>query len=258
MATIKDKLHFNYDGKWSDEFNLIHVVLGSGMYEETLMANRSIIENKSKGNYKPFFSGIDETPLSFEMNIAFENKYTDKDLDDIIRWLFSDYYKPLYFEGREDRIFYCMPDGDSLLTHNGLNEGYITITMRCNSSNLYSPISFTPLHTIIDNSTKTIDIYNNGHYTIYPEISIEKIDDGKVTIISKNNGDAIFEIINLKNNEQIYINCEKEIIVTDSITNKYRYNDVIGEYIKLSYGRNTFEIIGNCKIQLRYQARYKF
>lgn len=258
MTTIKDKLYFNYDGIWSNEYDLIHVVLDSGMLEETLIANRTILENKAKGNYKPFFSGIEESPLSFEMHIAFENKYTDKNLDDIVRWLFSDYYKPLYFEGKEDRIFYCMPDGDSLLTHNGLSEGYITINMRCNSPNLYSPVSFTPLYNIINNTKQTIDIYNNGHYVIYPEISIEKIGDGKVTIVSKNNGDAIFEVINLKNGEQIYINCEKEIIVTNSITNKYRYNDVLGEYIKLSYGRNTFEITGNCKIQMRYQARYRF
>lgn len=258
MATIKDKLYFNYDGVWSNEFNLMHVVLDSGMFEETLMASRSILESTTKGNYKPFFSGIEESPLSFEMNIAFENKYTDKNLDDIIRWLFSDYYKPLYFEGKEDRIFYCMPDGDSFLTHNGLSEGYITITMRCNSPNLYSPVYYTPLYTIIDNSKKAIDVYNNGHYVIYPEISIEKIGDGKITIISKNNGDAIFDVNNIKTGEQIYINCEKEIIQSDSLTNKHKYDDVFGEYPKLSYGRNTFEIVGNCKIQFRYQARYKF
>lgn len=258
MPTIKDRLHFNYDGKWSSDFDLINVVLDTGMYEESLVAGRTIIENKSRGNSKPFFSGIEETPLSFELNLAFEGKFSDRKLDEVIRWLFQDYYKPLYFDGKEDRVFYCMPDGDPIFTHNGLEEGYITVNMRCNSSNLYSPISTTPQYTVTNNGKVTIDIYNQGHYTIYPEISIEKIDDGKVTIVSKNNGDAIFEILNLKGSESIYINCEKEIIESNSITNKYKYNDVIGEYIKLEYGRNTFEVTGNCKIQIRYQAKYRF
>lgn len=258
MPTIKDKLNFNYDGRWSSDFGMIHVVLDSGMYQESLISARAIVENKVRGNNKPYFSGIEEEPITFEMNIAFENGYTDKLMDDVIMWLFGDYYKPLYFEGREDRVFYCMPEGEPYLFHNGMNEGYITITMRCNSSNVYSPISITPLYTIIDNATKVIDVYNNGHYTIYPEISIEKIGDGKITIISKNDGGAIFEILNLKNTESIYINCEKEIIESNSLTNKYKYNDVLGNYIRLAYGRNTFEIIGNCKIQMRYYAKYRF
>lgn len=257
MPTIKDKIRFNFDGKWSSDFGLVHVVLDSGMYEETLSANRSIVEGDVSGRNKPNFYRVNETPLEFEMNIAFEKKFTNEDIDKVIRWLYVDYYKPLYFEGEEGRVFYCMPVGNSLITHNGLKEGFITITMRCDSSNKYSPVFMSPTYNISDGESKSIDLYNDGHFTIYPEISIKKIGNGNITIVSVTDGGKIFEIRDLTNTEDIYINCEKEIIDTD-IIGVNRYNNILGEYPKLTYGRNTFEIEGSCEIQFRYQLKYRF
>lgn len=257
MPTIKEKIRFNYDGKWSDEFGLMHVVLDSGMFEETFVASRDIVETENPRTNKPFFNKIKEAPLEFDMVLAFENGYDDSIIDKVVRWLFGNYYKPLYFDGADNKVFYCTPISDSSIVHTGFNKGYFTIKMRCDSSNIYKPVSLTDEYDLSDIDSKIIDIYNEGHYTIYPEISIDKIGDGKITIISKTDGDNIFEILDLADGESLYINCEKEMIETD-VVGLYRYNNVLGEYPRLTYGRNTFEIQGNCKIQFRYQVKFKF
>jgi phage-related protein len=255
MPTIKDKLYFNFGGIWSNDYNLMNVVLDNSMYEESLVAPREIIETKVRNSNKPIFHSIDESPLQFEMTVAFESAYTDEDIDSIIRWLFVDYYRPLFFEGKEDKIYMAMPIDDPKIVHNGLNEGYFTLMMRCDSSNLYSPTVTTELETIIDN--KTITIFNDGHYDIYPEISFIKNGAGNITIQSLDDDGNIFEVRDLTNLEDIYINCEKETIQTD-IIGMYRYDKIIGEFPRILYGENRFKITGSCSIQFRYKIKYRF
>lgn len=255
MPTIKDRVRFNYDGVWSDTHKLLHVVLDGSMFEETFVATRELVETKVKGNSKPLLHSIDDSPLEFEMTIAFEEDYTDARIDSIIRWLFVNSYKPLYFEGKEDKVYMCLPIGDASIVHNGLNQGYFTIQMRCDSSNVYSPNTTTNLVNVV--GTSTITIANNGHFDIYPEISIKKNGIGTVTIESLDDGGSIFEVRDLTNLEDIYINCEKEIIETDAI-GVYRYDNIIGEFPRLVYGQNRFKVTGDCQIQFRYKNKYRF
>lgn len=255
MPTIKDSLHFNYNGIWSDTYGLIHVVLDNGMFEETFVAPRKINETKVRGNSKPLFHSIEDDPLEFDMVIAFEDGFDAVKIDAIIRWLFVDYYKPLYFEGKEDKIYYCMPVNDSKIVHTGLSKGYFTLKMRCDSSNVYSPYITTNMETVV--GIKTITIENEGHFDIYPEISILKNGNGTVTIQSLDDGGKIFQVSNLNNNEDIYINCEKETIETNLI-GVYRYDNIVGDFPRLIYGTNRFQITGDCNIQFRYRNKYRF
>lgn len=254
MPTIKEKLYFNFNGKNSKEFNLIHINTSSGMFEDLLVASRSFNEIKPKGSEITYVNNIENTPLEFELNLAFTTDFSDSDIDNIIRWLYVDYFKPLYFEGAENRIFYCMPSGDSKLTHNGLKQGYFTLTMRCNSAFVYSSIIKSPQYDLSDGSVETIRIFNDGHLDVYPEISILKIGDGNITIT---NNDNIFEINNLTNMEDIYINCWKEVIITDAIGVSH-FDDIIGDFPSLKCGVNIFEVTGTCKIQFKYQFKYRF
>lgn len=259
MPTIKENILFNYDGRWSDDFGLINISLSNSMYEETLVANREIIEVDIKGNDTPLFQGFKNTPLEFEMTIAFTEKYTDERVYEIIGWLFSDYYKPLYFYGREDRVFYCMPTGDSSIVHNGLKEGYFVINMRCNSPFTYSPITTTEIYDLSDGVAKTIELMNDGFGVLYPEISIEKIGAGSVSLQNLSNNGLIWEIRNLSDRENVYINCEKEIIKSDlENLGVYHYLDTSGNFPKLLKGRNTITITGRCKVQFKYRYKYRF
>jgi phage-related protein len=258
MPTIKDSLYFNYDGTSCKNFKLVHVNLDSGMLEEQLVAERSINELQVRGNDTPLFHGVEETPLEFEMTIAFEKEFTDLDIDNVILWLFKDTYRPLYFEDKPNRVYHCMPVGSSTLAHNGLREGYFTVTMRCKSSKISSPTQLSPKHTVGSTGTKRVSIQNLGHVEIYPEISIKKIGAGHITFTRVSDGE-IFEIRNLTNQEDIYINCEKEIIETD-IVGVYRYDNVVGDFhdMGLKVGITEFDIEGACEVTFRYTYKYKF
>ena len=255
MSTIKDKIYFTYNGLNSRDFGLMSIETGSGMYEEQLVADRSIIETSTR-NGKPLFNRIDEKPLSFSLNLAFEKKFDEFAINEIIDWLFQDYYKPLYFEGKEDRIYYCMPEGSSSIVHNGLMEGYATLIMRCDSSRLYSSEITTEQLSYNGITPVEKEIINIGHYDISARISIDKVGDGDVSIT--NNGDT-FMITGLKNNESIYIDSDREIIESD-IINTYRYNNIVGEfeYLTLKKGLNNIVISGGaCIVQIKYTNRYK-
>lgn len=257
MPTIREKIRFNYDGIWSDTRNLKSVTLDNSMYTDILVASREIKETESRGNGKPLFQGVTTSPLEFEMTIAFEDRFTDSDIEDIIEWLFPDYYKPLYFESKEDRIFMAMPVSDSSLVHNGLKQGYFTIVMRCDSSYLYSPTILTETYTITPSSPLELTIDNDGHYVVYPEFSLYINNSGHIEIISLDDDGDIFEIRDLVKGEDIYLNSEKEIIETDAI-GVYRYDNLIGDFPRLKKGRNRFKISGDCTIQVRYKKRYKY
>lgn len=271
MPTIKDKLRFNYNGVWSDTYGLINVVQDNGLYEEKFIAQREIVETKIRGNSKPLFHSLEDMPLEFEMHIAFQEGFDDNKLDSIIRWLFVDNFKPLYFEDNENKVFYCMPISDSTIAHNGIGEGYFTITMRCDSSYAYSPVTTSTIENVT--TSKTITIVNNGHFDIYPEISLYKKGNGTIVIESLDDYDvkfdytqvpnaiitiaSIFEIRDLTDLEDIYLNCEKEIIETDAV-GVYRYDKIIGDFPRLLKGTNRFVITGDCDIQFRYKEKYRF
>ena len=71
MPTIGESLHFNYDGKSSKDFGVIHISLDGGMFEETFVAPRAINETRIRGNDTPLFHSIEEEPLEFDLPIAF-------------------------------------------------------------------------------------------------------------------------------------------------------------------------------------------
>lgn len=257
MPTIREKLNFNFDGIWSEQFGLISINVAGGMFEETLVSGREVIETRTRGNRKPMFHSIESSPIEFQMTIAFTGKFIDEKIDDVIRWLFVDYYKPLYFEGREDKLYYCIPVGDSSIVHNGLNEGYFTILMRCNSSSVYSSVIITD-NTIVSD-TRNVTIKNIGHYDIYPEISIKKTGSkGDISIQNMNDvGSGIFYIRDLAINESIYLNCEKEIIESNLI-GVSRYDNINGNFTRFLIGDNLIKIKGSCEIQFRFQHEFKF
>src|SRR5690606_34547459 len=182
-------------------------------------------------------------------------KFDDNLIDEVIVWLFKDYYRPLYFENNPNKIYYCMPVGEASIVHNGLKEGFITVSMRCKSSRVMSPVFTTETYDF-SSGTGSLSISNEGHFEIYPELSIVKIGDGHVTITK--NGE-IFEVRDLTNLEEIYIDSRKELIESD-IVGVYRYDNVVGDFhdLAMDLGNNTYNIQGSCKISFRYSFKYRF
>jgi len=253
---MREYTHFYYDGISSMEMGLINVNVSGGLLEESFLPSRKINETKIRGNDKPYFSSIERESLEFELQFAFENGFDKKKLVKVAKWLDQEYYKEFYFVENPDIRFFCMIDDDSQLTHNGLNQGYISITMKCDSPYKYSQEY---LSHELDFSTNTVDgtnyeFMNHGHKILKPELWIYKVGDGDVEIINRANN-QFFQFINLKDGETVYVDNEGEHIETD-LVGTYRFDNFNDEYLELETGRNILNIKGKCKLQFRY--RFKF
>lgn len=259
MSTRMDKEYFNYDGKSSRDFGVISVNLGNDMLEESILGSRTISEDVMYGNNNPNLKSIETAPKEIPMIIAFEDGFKDgREVNRVMQWLFQDMYKPLFFEESLDKIYYCIPVGDAALVHNGLRQGYVKINMRCNSPYVYSQYHISDLYDLSsDNSGTILTIENHGDYDLFPEISIRKIGDGNIEFENISNDGYIYEVLKLINEEEIYINSEKEIIETN-LLGIYRYDNVVGRRIKLGYGINHIKVTGNCFLQFRYQYKFMF
>jgi len=253
---LKETTDFYYDGIFSVDMGLLNCQVSTGLYEETFLAEKNINEISIRGNDIPYFQGVTRSPLTLNLQFAFENTWEEDIIRSIARWLNQDYYKPFYTTSNVNRIFYCMYNGSVDLLHNGLKQGYLNIQMRCNSPYSYSPTYTSPVY---DYSTNTVDgtvlqFTNSGDIDIYPEISIIKVGNGDVSIINQTNGNQEFKFTGLLDGEEVYINCEKQIIET-TLPNEFRYESFNDTYLQLKYGTNNLLIKGNCKIQMRYQFR---
>src|SRR5690606_24020937 len=123
----------------SVDMGLFNCNVDGGMFEEVFVASREIKEVTVAGNDKPYFQKVIYSPLEFNLTFAFEHYYDEKRIREVARWLCQEYYKPFFTVDNPNRIFYCMMKGDSKLVHNGLKQGYITLTMRCDSPYSYTP-----------------------------------------------------------------------------------------------------------------------
>ena len=256
MATIKEEFYFNFDGVNSKDFNLLAVDLGSGLYEEILAPSRTINQtetNNKRRRTRNIFHNIQEGTRSFELNLAFEEGYTEESLDEIVRWLFKDYYKPLYFENKENRVMFAMISGDSTIVHNGLNQGYFTVTVETNSPYLFSQLK-TGGRTITNTGVLTLE--NDGHLPVFPEFSIKKNGNGDLRFDTQ---DGNVLIVNLTNGEELYIDTMRGIIETD-VLGEYRYDNIRAgelEDLFLGVGNKEYAITGSCRIDYRYREAYR-
>lgn len=253
---IRDSLEFNYNGISSFDMGLLNVNYSTGLLEEPFLAERSILERKIRGNPKPYFQGVEESPLVVNLTFAFTDTWDEKKIREIARWLRQDYYKPLYFSDNPNRIFYCLYTGSPTLLHNGLKQGMINIQMRCDSPYAYSPTYISPEYDLSNNTIEgtLIQFINDGDTELYPEISIIKNGVGDIEFYNQTNGNKYFKLTNIDDNEEIYLNCEKEIIIS-SLPNIYRYDNFSGEFLKIIYGINNILIKGNCKVKFRWRYR---
>ena len=137
-------MHFVYDGQSSKKFGVYMAQIGGGLYNESFLPNRKITEKRIANREKPYFQGIESDPLQFQMTIVIHEWDIVDNKRQIARWLFQDYYKPLYFESNPERIYYAIIDGNSQLFHNGITtyndaHAYINVNVRCDSPYAYTP-----------------------------------------------------------------------------------------------------------------------
>lgn len=156
-------IHFYYDGVYSVDMGLLNCTIDGGMFEETFLPTMEIVETKVAGRDKPYYQSTELEPLEFELTFAFEHGYDERKIREVAKLFFQPYYKPFYTVDNPNRIFYCKPNGDSKLIHNGAKQGYITLTMRCESP--YSYTQKVTTHPMKFNGTKVTKTINENTFS---------------------------------------------------------------------------------------------
>ncbi|MCG7406384.1 phage tail family protein [Paenibacillus sp. ACRRX] len=162
--TIRNAEYFTYNGISSQTFGIVNVNVSGGLLEEAFAPTRNITEFRIAGRDKPYSQTIQKEPLKFHLTFAFEEGWDTSKIREVTKWLTEvDYYKELSFSTDPERIFYAIVVDDPTLLHNGMNEGYLTLTFRCSSPYSYSPVYTSQIYEFQDRTyEQTIDTFDKG------------------------------------------------------------------------------------------------
>lgn len=250
MAQFLDYSTFYWNGVSSERYGLYIVSTGSVNEERIFGLNSSMVfEDK-------IFTGRKDDIYKLNIEIMKLDAFNmvlpmhEKEYDEIIKWLTVDEPKILEVAGI---IHYGMFTSGTEF-HNPKRQGIINLTFESASPYPYSKVLTSILKV---SGSKTIKLENKSNVSnkIYMDIDIEKTGvAGSVEIVNRRIGKS-FKINNIAVGEQIRVLGES-VFEVESITNKTRnmYKDLeYDEFPYLNYGANNIEIIGDCKIRIRYQ-----
>lgn len=245
---IRDSLYFTYNDESSEKYGIVNVSIDSGMQSEPFASNREIQEIEIPGNEQPYFQRVKRRSLEFTMQFAFEEKWDKTKIQEIKRWICQDYYKPLIFSEDPDRIYYAMVKDNSTIVHNCLQQGYVELHFRCKDPFAYSSANETSALV-----AGTYSIYNDGDVSMFPEMWITTIGSGNVSIANVTTSKTT-TFTGLAALETVYVNNEKEDIVSDTTLPRYSaYNNVP---LELPVGDNQITITGDATVKFKYQFKY--
>lgn len=252
---MQQSLSFTYDGVSSKDLGTVMINSSGGLFNETFLPSRNILEDKVNGRPKPYFKGVDIEPLSFPISLYISGWRDRNNLREIARWLFKSYYKPLIFESDPDKIYYAMFIGNSDLIHNGCKDGYITLNVRCDSPYKYSNIKTYNIQANPSGVEKTFN--NDGDVLIRPSMKITMKNAGDIKIINQANGQE-FIVNNLQEGEVLDVDCANETITSsEEYRGIYRYddhNDVWLDFEECSEAKFTF--IGDFDVEFKLEYAY--
>jgi len=254
---IRSSEWFSFDDVYSSQYGIKNVTIDTGMYEEHFTRERKIIEKKIKGRSKPYYKEIESEPLTIPVTFAFMNSWDDSSIREVIRWLTSPtQYKPLIFSQNPSKIYYALAVDKPDLIHNGLSQGYVQMTFRCNDAYAYSPIYLSQIYDLTSNPIYTdIQLTNNGDEIIYPEIFVDKIGIGDFSIQNLSNSGETLLFEDLSDGEELYIDGENEQIETNLLLTD-RYDNHNNIFLSFPLGVNTLRVYGNIKLRFRYQEKF--
>lgn len=252
---IRDQIHFSYAGKKSSDYGLYNINLEGGMVHDVFVSPRTIGEIPIRGKDKPYFQEVKREPLTFSVSFSIGEPKDFVNLQNIAKWLCGqEYYQPLFFAPEIHKIYYALFVEDSELIHTTMDSGYINLTARTNAPYAFSPIFITREYSFA--GTENIIIKNAGQLPIYPEVYVTMPGDASpgFSINNLTDENTGFSFSQLANGEQLYINCEKQFIET-SEHNTYRYNNMLGDFIRLLPGNNRLKLQGYTSMYFRYQCK---
>jgi phage-related protein len=261
---IRQSLYFTYAGIRSDDMGVVNVNISSGMQSEPFAASISIREVVIKGNSRPYFQGIQQSPLEFTVTFAFNSTFTSDDLRAVSRWLYEpNFYSPLqFFDGTgEDlnQIYYALFVGEPEIVHNSANAGYINLKVRCNDAYAYSGIYTSEIYDYTTNSVGgTSYVFENlGDVETQPLVIVEIVSGSTFTITNTSDSGKVLSFTGLGVSEVVTIDCENEIIASSLGLDRYDNMTTSSDFFKIPRGFNYMNIKGNVKIQWKYENKYR-
>lgn len=250
-----ESLDFYFDGISSVDMGVRQVTTESGLFNEQFIAPKRINEEKIRGNDKSYLLGVERDSLSFPLTLWFENGFDEEKLNEIAFWLDQNQYKPFYTADNPDRIFYCMSTDSSEHIHNGIQQGYLKLNMKCNVPYTVTPV-YDETHDFSTNTTSGMDLtfINNGIWECKPFLTIKMLEDGDLSIVNTSDGGREFKFTGLSNGETVRVDNEMEDIESD-IPGVWRYDSFNDNYLTFPRGYNYLKVYGKCQLEFKYRFK---
>ena len=254
--TIRASQYFIFNGIYSTNLKISNCNVSTGLLEEPFTYSRTVNTITIKGRENPYLQYIEPNPLKFTVTLFFEEGFNSDSLRELVRLLDQPYYSPMIFSEDLSKIYYCLLEDDNSLSHNCINQGYVTLSFICNSPFCYTQ-TYTQLYDLSINNTYTDIVFiNNGDVNCKPKLYIQKINNGNFSIVNLSNIGIEFKFTGLLDQEEISINNEHEIIIT-SLLGTHRYNDFNDNYLSIPRGVNNLRITGTAKFKFEYEFKLK-
>jgi hypothetical protein len=173
---------FQFGNYASGTDDVLNVTLENDMYNENIRGSRSIIEDKVQGVEAPYFFYVDDEPLEFEVNFAFEAKGKDEIKIMMRNLLAAKTYSQLKFGEYNGQNFVQQSPtynvifvGEPAISFIGRNvdgvlkyDGYFTLQARCDRPYGYLPVNipFVSGSGVTHNSIADIEVYPNIVITV--------------------------------------------------------------------------------------------
>jgi len=249
--------HFVYDGVKSEDMGIYIIKTSSSMIERQFAGEREIVSEMVNGNHTPYILGQKVQPLKLKLQLSpLEEQWTSELKASVMRWLNNGKFNEFYSTDDVNRRFFISYVGSPTISLSGSEQGWIDVDFVNIDCFVRSPVYEKRFDLSTINSPSIVELENLGDRTIYPnEMWIEKVGAGDLSIRNLSDGGRDFKFTGLNNGEKLYIKNMDRYIETN-IPSTYRYDSFSGNYIRLNYGVNRFEVTGPCRLKIEY--RYEF
>ena len=245
---------FKFNDKVSSEFGLYLASLDTSTKNAPFAVERTINEEKVRNNPIPYFFGMTEQSLYFKLTMYREEEWDYDTKVEIVRWLFQDEYKQFISEDHPSIIYNCIVTDRPEKILVGNVQRLIELNFRCDAPWAWSPVLGTTYDLSDNTTTKTLQFENRSNIVkyYYPEIWIQSLDGGTISLKNYSDGGREFKFDNLQVNEIVYINNQLKQIETD-VSSIYRLKDFNRNWLRLNYGINNIVVTGKCLIKTQMQ-----
>ena len=252
MINLFASTEFMFDGIPSSYYGLSLLNFSTSQTTASYIGNKAIIEEQLPNKNIPYFYGISNSPLAFNITIGKETEWTEEFKMEIARWLFQKTYKPFISNDNPSIVYNCIATNSPEKILFGNVQYLVSLNFRCDAPHAWSnPIMES--YDLSDNTTSEILIWENrSNYEnyIYPELQIESIDGGTIKLENLQDGGRITQINNLQAGEIVTLENDIQFIETNT-TGIYRLKDFNRNWLRLIYGQNQIKVTGKCRIILR-------